>query len=125
MAATGVMDDRKPVSFAQENAEPLAPMYVWDIVVRGTHWIIALSILVQVVAARRGERSEAHDDASAPAAASQSSAPPLAVDPICGMTVAAVPGTPSVIVDGETVYFCCEGCASAFRAQQRDHALAE
>jgi len=46
MAATGVMDDRKPVSFAHENAEPLAPMYVWDIVVRGTHWIIALSILV-------------------------------------------------------------------------------
>jgi xanthine dehydrogenase accessory factor len=86
---------------------------------------IALSILVRVVAARRGERSGTHDAASAPVAAAQSSAPPLAVDPICGMTVAAVPGTPSVTVDGETVYFCCEGCASAFRAQQRDHALAE
>jgi xanthine dehydrogenase accessory factor len=87
---------------------------------------IALSILVPVVAARRGERPEATDDSAASEAhAAQSSAPPLAVDPICGMTVAAVPGTPSVTVDGEIVYFCCEGCASAFRAQQRDHVLAE
>ncbi len=31
----------------------------------------------------------------------------LAVDPVCGMTVAAVAGTPSLERDGETFYFCC------------------
>ena len=30
----------------------------------------------------------------------------LAVDPVCGMTVAAVAGTPSLERDGETIYFC-------------------
>jgi xanthine dehydrogenase accessory factor len=79
---------------------------------------IALSILAKIVAVRRGKRppTPEHTDvleaASAPA-----KAPPLAIDPICGMTVAAVPGTPSVVFDGETVFFCCEGCAAAFEAQ--------
>ena len=40
------------------------------------------------------------------------------------MTVAIVADTPSVQVDGETFYFCCEGCASKFQAQH-EHALAE
>ena len=44
---------------------------------------------------------------------------PLAVDPICGMTVAAVPSTLSLERDGETFYFCCEGCKAEFEAQQR------
>ena len=43
----------------------------------------------------------------------------LRVDPICGMTVAAVPGTPSVEHEGKTVYFCCDGCKSKFEAQHR------
>ena len=47
---------------------------------------------------------------------------PLAIDPICGMTVAAVESTPSLQVDGETVYFCCEGCATEFEERQR-HAV--
>ena len=68
---------------------------------------IALSILAQVVAVRR----------SPPKAAT-------AVDPICGMTVAAVAGTPSVTYEGETVYFCCEGCRATF-AQQHEHAVAD
>jgi xanthine dehydrogenase accessory factor len=86
---------------------------------------IALSILAQIVAVRRGERAAAPDHASVAAAASvpSSAAPPLAVDPICGMTVAAVAGTPSVQYDGETVYFCCEGCAAKFQAQH-EHAIA-
>jgi len=45
------------------------------------------------------------------------------LDPICGMTVAVVEGTPSVQYDGETVYFCCEGCAAKFEAQH-EHAIA-
>jgi xanthine dehydrogenase accessory factor len=47
----------------------------------------------------------------------------LAVDPICGMTVAAVASTPSLTLDGETIYFCCEGCRTTFEAQSR-HARA-
>ena len=38
------------------------------------------------------------------------------------MTVAAVEGTPSLQVDGETIYFCCEGCATEFEAQH-EHAV--
>jgi YHS domain-containing protein len=34
------------------------------------------------------------------------------------MTVAAVATTPSVEHEGSTVYFCCEGCMSAFVAQR-------
>ncbi len=79
---------------------------------------IALSILAKIVAVRRS-------DSPAPVAASgppPASAPgPLAIDPICGMTVAALPSTPSVQHDGETVYFCCEGCRAKFAAQH-DHA---
>jgi xanthine dehydrogenase accessory factor len=46
------------------------------------------------------------------------------VDPICGMTVAAIPGTPSLRHGGETVYFCCEGCKSQF-ALAHQHAGAD
>ncbi len=49
--------------------------------------------------------------------------PATAVDPICGMTVAAVPSTPSLTYAGETFYFCCEGCKGRFE-QQREHAAA-
>jgi xanthine dehydrogenase accessory factor len=61
---------------------------------------IALSILAKVIAIRRGE----------PAAATS------AIDPVCGMTVAAVASTPSVRHEGETVYFCSEGCKAKFEA---------
>ena len=76
---------------------------------------VALSILARIVAVRRRERSATADNASIPAAVVQE--PPLAVDPVCGMTVAAVAGTPSVEFEGETVFFCCEGCAAKFEAQ--------
>jgi xanthine dehydrogenase accessory factor len=45
-----------------------------------------------------------------------------AVDPICGMTVAVAFGTPALQHEGETLYFCCEGCRSKFEAQQA-HAI--
>jgi xanthine dehydrogenase accessory factor len=68
---------------------------------------IALSILARIVAVRRAQR--------APAAAT-------AIDPICGMTVAATPGTSSLEHEGQTVYFCCDGCKAAFELQ---HARAD
>ena len=84
---------------------------------------IALSILARIVAVRRDERSGAAGQTrSAVVAGADASQPaPLAIDPICGMTVAAVAGTLSLTYDGETTYFCCEGCKSKFEAQ-REHA---
>ena len=77
---------------------------------------IALSILASIVSVRRDGR------APAPEAAPATAAPATAVDPICGMTVAAVASTPSVQHGGETVYFCCDGCRDAFAAQH-EHAV--
>ena len=73
---------------------------------------IALSILATIVSVRRGKHAAPARVAHVPAAAAPPS--PLAIDPICGMTVAAAEGTPSLQVDGETIYFCCEGCATEF-----------
>ena len=75
---------------------------------------IALSILARVVAVRRERRAPAPERPPPPA-------PATAIDPICGMTVAAVASTPSIAHAGETVYFCCEGCRDAFVAR---HGLA-
>lgn len=81
---------------------------------------IALSILAEIVAVRRAQRAAAPVGAvSVPGAAATT----LAVDPICGMTVAPVASTPSVQFEGETIYFCCEGCRATFEAQ-REHAVA-
>ena len=69
---------------------------------------VALSILAKVVAVRRAGRV---------------SVAATAIDPICGMTVAAVASTLSVEHEGETVYFCCEGCKARFEAEH-EHAAA-
>jgi xanthine dehydrogenase accessory factor len=82
---------------------------------------IAISILAQIVAVRHG-RGAVHQTLSDVTASA--SAPALAIDPICGMTVAALAGTPSVTRDGETIYFCCDGCKAKFEAQGQ-HAVAE
>ena len=37
-----------------------------------------------------------------------------AIDPVCGMAVAAADQTPHVDHEGRRVYFCCEGCRTAF-----------
>jgi xanthine dehydrogenase accessory factor len=86
---------------------------------------VALSILASVVAVRRGKHTAAFDPARAPLVPDPPPGPaaPLAVDPICGMTVAAVESTPSLEHEGETVYFCCEGCRAAFEAQQSTQTL--
>ena len=77
---------------------------------------IALSILAQIVIVRRGRGDVVETVAPSPAPATAT-----AVDPICGMTVVVVPGTPASSLDGETVYFCCESCKLAF---DRDHRAA-
>ena len=47
-------------------------------------------------------------------------APATAVDPICGMTVLASGDTPQLVHDGETVYFCCEGCKTQYQREHMD-----
>jgi xanthine dehydrogenase accessory factor len=85
---------------------------------------IALSILAKVVEVRRGEHPGPRPAATTTARSRASAAAPvIAVDPVCGMTVAAVAGTPSVELDGETIYFCCEGCKAKFVAEH-EHAVA-
>ena len=73
---------------------------------------IAVSILAKLVEVRRASTPEpvAAQPAQAPSAS-------LAVDPVCGMTVAALAATPSLERDGETFYFCCEGCKEKFEAE--------
>jgi xanthine dehydrogenase accessory factor len=72
---------------------------------------VAVSVLAKVVEVRRSS-PPAREPAPGRAA--------VAVDPICGMTVAAVTGTLSVERDGETFYFCSEGCKARFEAR-REH----
>jgi len=81
---------------------------------------VALSILARIVEVRNERRPVAASPARAAAVA-----PELAVDPICGMTVAAVEGTPSVTRGGQTVYFCCEGCKAKFESQGEHAAVAD
>ena len=64
---------------------------------------IAVSILARIIEVRRRSRVR------------------TAVDPICGMTVAVTGETLSLEHEGETVYFCAEGCRRAFAAQH-EHA---
>ena len=77
---------------------------------------VAISILARIVSVRRGASAES-------AAGGRASAAPVAIDPICGMTVAAVANTPSLVRDGESFYFCGEGCRAAF-ASEGEHARA-
>ncbi|HEY4626818.1 MAG TPA: XdhC family protein [Blastococcus sp.] len=77
---------------------------------------IALSILAQVVAERRTAERTARTTAVA--------VPASAVDPVCGMTVAAVDSSPHVEGDGTTTWFCCEGCRTAFLADPGRYAVA-
>jgi xanthine dehydrogenase accessory factor len=75
---------------------------------------IALSILARIVTVRRGEQTlSLRVVAPAPAPAT-ATATATAVDPVCGMAVAAVEETPHVEHDGRRVYFCCDGCQTAF-----------
>lgn len=72
---------------------------------------IALSILAEIVQARR-ER------------VMPPSAPREATDPVCGMTVAVSAGTPRTVHEGREVYFCGEGCRSAFEERPERYAAA-
>jgi xanthine dehydrogenase accessory factor len=118
----GVLDELRAAGVAEEQLERIDVPAGIPI---GSHspGEIAVSVLARVVSVRRGAGV---DDAASGAAAGPSGgsiAPAaggtatVAVDPICGMTVAAVADTPALQRDGETVYFCSAGCKAAFEAQ--------
>jgi carbon-monoxide dehydrogenase large subunit len=87
---------------------------------------IALSILARIIAVRNGCAAPLHRRGDPADAGEPAPGPPrLAVDPICGMTVAAAAGTPSLTRDGETIYFCCDGCRSKYEAQHGHARLAD
>jgi xanthine dehydrogenase accessory factor len=69
---------------------------------------IALSILACIVAVRRA--------AHAPPLAVVAPAPDraTAIDPVCGMAVAALEQTPHLDHEGRRMYFCCDGCRDTF-----------
>jgi len=69
---------------------------------------IALAILAEIVATRE------RPPAPAP--------PPTAVDPVCGMEVPAIPSSPHGEHRGARIYFCSEGCRSAFLEDPARHA---
>jgi xanthine dehydrogenase accessory factor len=99
---------------------------------------IAISVLARIVSVREArdlgvaEQTPA-EPGNGEAAAAVSSAVgaakglgasgSLAIDPICGMTVAAVASTLSLQRGGETIYFCGEGCRAEFEARE-EHASA-
>jgi xanthine dehydrogenase accessory factor len=73
---------------------------------------IALSILARIVAVRRGEQAVSVR-VVAPA---QELA--TAIDPVCGMAVAATEQTLHVDLEGRRVYFCCDGCRDTWTASR-------
>ncbi len=73
---------------------------------------VALSILAELVRSHPSPRAFATE-----VAAPGGDAPAIAIDPICGMEVVVTPEAVSAEVDGETFYFCCDGCRSRYLAQ--------
>jgi xanthine dehydrogenase accessory factor len=116
--ATGVIAELRGDGVSDEFLERIDVPAGIDIGAR-TPAEVAVSILAQLIAVRRGKSAPAPGHVNAPPASTglRSEAPVVAVDPICGMTVAAVSGTPSLEREGEMVYFCCEGCKTKFEAQ--------
>ena len=67
---------------------------------------VALSIFAQIIATR----------SSVPRTESSASAVATAVDPVCHMDVVMVPSSLHAEVDGQTWWFCCQGCLDRFVA---------
>jgi xanthine dehydrogenase accessory factor len=85
---------------------------------------IAVSILAEMVAVQHAAPGAARPrlDRSTTAEV-EVIAPPIvqiAIDPVCGMKVATVAASPHLEIDGESLWFCGEGCKASFA---RDHAV--
>jgi xanthine dehydrogenase accessory factor len=89
---------------------------------RTSHVEIAVAVLAELVRLRAaGEIGPGGAAGLAVAAA----APASAVDPVCGMTVDAVPASLHAEHEGVTYYFCGAGCRSAFESEPASYARNE
>jgi xanthine dehydrogenase accessory factor len=79
---------------------------------------IAVSILAEIVQARRTRQPE-----SGPAAAAAPAPATEALDPICGMTVEIASARYVSEVDGHRVYFCAAGCKRRFDQDPAKYSL--
>ena len=93
---------------------------------------IAVSVFAQLVAERARLRSagltgpgRALPLVEPPGQAGATPEPPSAIDPVCGMTVAALPTSLHYEYAGTTSYFCSPGCRAAFVADPERFALAQ
>lgn len=72
---------------------------------------IALSILAEIIPVRREMQHRLPEAVAAPASQ-------IVIDPICGMEVDLATAKHTLVVNGETIGFCCPGC---LRAYEREH----
>jgi xanthine dehydrogenase accessory factor len=87
-----------------------------------THQEIAVAILAQLVqlraAGRLGSGGAGGAGGAAEVGGAHGAGAEDAVDPVCGMTVAAGPGAYPLERDGVTHYFCSAGCRGAFEKDE-------
>ncbi|MFC5928696.1 hypothetical protein D6T64_22015 [Cryobacterium melibiosiphilum] len=84
---------------------------------------IALSVFAQLVQLRAAARAHDHSG-PAPVRPAPSYPSPDAIDPVCGMSVAAVPASIHLETETGAVYFCSDGCRTAYvtRGAPLEHA---
>lgn len=77
---------------------------------------VALSILAEIVQAHSSpdETRDSTATTAAIVAEAQMDAPPIAIDPVCGMEVDIATARHKADVDGVTYYFCCAACRARF-----------
>jgi xanthine dehydrogenase accessory factor len=83
---------------------------------RTSHREIAVAILAELVQLRAAGAIDVAAGAGAQADAAKRAAPAEAVDPVCGMTVAADESSYPLEHEGATYYFCSAGCRREFEA---------
>jgi xanthine dehydrogenase accessory factor len=72
---------------------------------------IALSIMAEIVQARRqGDNEASRQEEQAPVVGE----PASAIDPVCGMAVEIATARHTAEYDGQRFYFCCPGCRYSF-----------
>lgn len=79
---------------------------------------IALSVLAEIVQARRAAQGEHGSGESAAAPSAE------AHDPVCGMAVATAAAVHRAEFGGRTYYFCCGGCRESFLGDPERYAAA-
>ena len=92
---------------------------------RTTHQEIAVAILAELVQLRAAGKlavagAGVTDEVVEARGAGVVGVPADAVDPVCGMTVTAGPGSRPLERDGVTYYFCCAGCRDSFERESVD-----